>query len=142
MPFKGEKLLALAKGFRGRAKNVVSIARSRVEKSLVHAYRGRKEKKRTFRALWIQRINAGTREHGVGPIVWIGTCYLHVCLIIILISKSCYIMCTQLPYSQLVNGLEKANIQLNRKVLSELAMSEPFSFKAIVDQVKMMRGLA
>lgn len=59
------KLLHLARGFRGRAKNVYTIARARVHKALQHAYRGRKEKKRDYRSLWIQRINAGTREHGV-----------------------------------------------------------------------------
>lgn len=65
MPINRAKILELAKGFRGRAKNVISIARPRVEKALQHAYRGRKEKKRVFRGLWIQRINAGAREHGV-----------------------------------------------------------------------------
>ncbi|KAF5832438.1 mitochondrial ribosomal protein L20 [Dunaliella salina] len=103
------KLLHLAKGFRGRAKNVFSIARSRVHKALQHAYRGRREKKREMRALWIQRINAGAREHG-------------------------------LTYSQFLPGLSAQNIHLNRKVLSELAMTEPFSFKALADQVKMMKG--
>ncbi len=65
MPIGREKILEMAKGFRGRAKNCIKIARSRVEKALQHAYRGRKEKKREWRTLWIARMNAATREHHV-----------------------------------------------------------------------------
>lgn len=103
-----DKILRLAKGFRGRAKNCIRIARERVEKSLQYAYRDRKNKKREMRRLWITRINAGTRQYGV-------------------------------RYSDLIHGLQQENIQVNRKMLSELAMNEPYSFKALVDQVKFMR---
>lgn len=104
-----DKVFKLAKGFRGRAKNCISIARNKVEKALQYAYRDRRNKKRDMRALWIQRINAGAKQHGV-------------------------------PYSRLMHGLAQENIQINRKVLSELAMNEPYSFKALVDQVRFMRG--
>eukprot|EP00877_Chromochloris_zofingiensis_P014378 jgi/Chrzof1/9194/Cz03g39120.t1 len=110
MGLKPKLVFKLAKGFRGRAKNCGKIARQQVEKALVHAYRGRKEKKREQRSLWVTRVNAGSREHGV-------------------------------TYSSLMHGLEQQNIQLNRKMLSELAMHEPCSFKALVDQVKFMRGM-
>lgn len=106
-----DKILKLAKGFRGRSKNCIRIARPRVEKALQYSYRDRKNKKREFRSLWITRINAGAHEHG-------------------------------LKYSVLMNGLQQQNVQINRKILSELAMFEPHSFKALVDQVKFMRGLA
>ncbi|GAX84462.1 hypothetical protein CEUSTIGMA_g11882.t1 [Chlamydomonas eustigma] len=109
MPIGKEKIFEMAKGFRGRAKNCIKIARSRVEKALQHAYRGRKEKKRDWRSLWISRINAATREH-------------------------------QMSYSRFIQGLYSQNIQMNRKVLSQLAMTEPYSFKALVDQVRFMRG--
>jgi large subunit ribosomal protein L20 len=104
-----DKILRLAKGFRGRAKNCIRIARERVEKSLQYAYRDRKNKKRDMRRLWITRINAGTRQYG-------------------------------LRYSDLVHGLKEENIQVNRKMLSELAMNEPHSFKALVDQVTYMKS--
>lgn len=104
-----DKILKLAKGFRGRNKNCIRIAANRVQKALQYAYRDRRQKKRDWRSLWITKINAGTREYGVN-------------------------------YSQFVHGLAQQNIQLNRKVLSELAMNEPYSFKALVDQVKFMRG--
>lgn len=97
-----EKILKLAKGFRGRAKNCIRIAKERVEKALQYAYRDRRNKKRDMRGLWIQRINAGARLHGVN-------------------------------YGQFMHGLNQENIQLNRKVLSELAMHEPYSFKTLVD---------
>lgn len=105
------KILKLAKGFRGRAKNCIRIARERVEKSLQYAFRDRKAKKRDMRALWITRINAGTRQYGV-------------------------------KYSDFINGLQQENIVVNRKILSELAANEPYSFKALVDQVRYMRGLS
>jgi len=98
-------LLKTAKGYRGRSKNCIRIAREKVEKGLRYAYRDRRAKKRTFRALWIQRINAGVREHGM-------------------------------VYSQFMNGLLKAGLELDRKVLSDLATHEPAAFKAIVEQSK------
>ncbi|KAG9443068.1 hypothetical protein H6P81_018922 [Aristolochia fimbriata] len=97
-----KKIFKLAKGFRGRAKNCIRIARERVEKALQYSYRDRRNKKRDMRSLWIERINAGTRVHGVN-------------------------------YGNFMHGLMKENIQLNRKVLSELSMHEPYSFKALVD---------
>mmetsp|Transcript_37327 Transcript_37327/g.92291 ORF Transcript_37327/g.92291 Transcript_37327/m.92291 type:complete len:110 (-) Transcript_37327:47-376(-) len=105
-----DKILAMAKGFRGRAKNCITVARNRVEKALQYATRDRQQKKRDFRELWIQRINAGAREHG-------------------------------LKYSEFIHGLKEENINMNRKMLSELAMNEPYSFKALVDQVKRMKGI-
>ncbi|ASE61087.1 50S ribosomal protein L20 [Chryseobacterium indologenes] len=100
-----KKVLKQAKGFFGRRKNVWTVAKNAVEKAMQYAYRGRKEKKRNFRALWITRINAGTREHGMS-------------------------------YSQFMGALKKNNIELNRKVLADLAMNHPEAFKAVVDQVK------
>lgn len=100
-----KKVLKRAKGFRGRAKNCHRVAIEKVEKALRYAYRDRRAKKRDFRKLWIQRINAGVREHG-------------------------------LVYSQFINGLKLANIELDRKTLAELAVSEPASFKTIVEQAK------
>jgi large subunit ribosomal protein L20 len=100
-----KKILKMAKGYRGRAKSCITVAREKVEKGLRYAYRDRRNKKRTFRSLWIQRINAGVREHG-------------------------------LVYSQFMNGIIKAGIQLDRKVLSDLATREPEAFKAIVEQSK------
>uniref|UniRef100_A0A061S929 50S ribosomal protein L20 n=1 Tax=Tetraselmis sp. GSL018 TaxID=582737 RepID=A0A061S929_9CHLO len=110
MFLKKAKILKLAKGFRGRAKNCIRIAFPRVQKALQYATRDRKLKKRDMRSLWITRINAGAREHG-------------------------------LRYGEFMHGLQEDNIRINRKVLSELAMQEPFSFKALVDQVKYMRGM-
>jgi large subunit ribosomal protein L20 len=106
-----KKVLKLAKGYRGRAKNNFRIAIEKVEKGLRYAYRDRRTKKRNFRALWIQRINAGTREHGM-------------------------------TYSQFVNGLNKAGIELDRKVLSDLAIREPEAFKALVQQAQTALGAA
>ena len=100
-----KKVLKQAKGFFGRRKNVWTVAKNTVEKAMQYAYRGRKEKKRNFRALWIARINAGTRAHGIS-------------------------------YSQFMGALKKNNIELNRKVLADLAMNHPEAFKAVVDQVK------
>jgi len=100
-----KKILKLAKGYRGRSKNCYRIALERVEKALQYAYRDRRTKKRDFRALWIQRINAATREHG-------------------------------LTYSRFVDGLTKAGIEIDRKVLADLAVREPAAFKTIVGQAQ------
>lgn len=100
-----KKVLKLAKGYQGRNKSNFRIAIEKVEKGLQYAYRDRRAKKRNFRALWIQRINAGAREHGV-------------------------------TYSQMMNGLSKAGVELDRKVLADLAMNEPETFKALVDQAQ------
>jgi large subunit ribosomal protein L20 len=97
--------MRLAKGYYGRRKNVWTVAKNAVEKGLLYAYRDRKVKKREFRALWIQRINAGAREHG-------------------------------LSYSQLMGGLKKAGIELNRKVLADLALNHPAAFAGIVEKAK------
>lgn len=100
-----KKILKLAKGYRGRSKSCYRIALQRVEKALQYAYRDRRNRKRDFRGLWIQRINAGAREHG-------------------------------LTYSKFVNGLTKAGIEIDRKVLADLAIHEPAAFKTIVDQAQ------
>lgn len=99
-----KKIIKQASGYWGRRKNVWTVAKNAVEKALVYAYIGRKQKKRHFRALWIQRINAGARQHGMS-------------------------------YSALMGKLSKADIQLNRKVLADLAMNHPETFKVIVDKV-------
>ena len=93
-----------AKGYFGRRKNVWTVAKNAIEKGWQYAYRDRKAKKREFRALWIQRINAGTRAHG-------------------------------LSYSKFMGLLKQNNIEINRKVLADLAMNNPDAFKAIVDTV-------
>src|SRR6267154_658621 len=98
-----KKVLKLAEGYRGRNSTNYRIALEKVEKGLRYAYRDRRNKKRTFRALWIQRINAGVRAHG-------------------------------LTYSQFVNGMKRAGIELDRKVLSDIATREPEAFKALIDQ--------
>ncbi|MFV0531712.1 MAG: 50S ribosomal protein L20 [Flavobacteriales bacterium] len=100
-----KKILKLAKGYFGRRKNVWTVAKNAVEKGLLYAYRDRKQKKRNFRALWIQRINAGTRLNGMS-------------------------------YSKFMGGVKKNGIELNRKVLADLAMNHPEAFKTIVDKVK------
>jgi large subunit ribosomal protein L20 len=100
-----KKVLKAAKGYRGRAKSCIRVARERTEKGMQYAYRDRRNKKRDFRALWIQRINAGVREHG-------------------------------LVYSQFIGGLIKAGIEIDRRVLSELAISEPAAFKVLCEQAK------
>ena len=100
-----KKVLKLAKGYYGAAKNVWTVAKNAVEKGLKYAYIGRKQRKRHFRALWIQRINAGDRLHGMS-------------------------------YSELIGRLAKANIDLNRKVLADLAMNHPEAFAAVVKKVK------
>jgi large subunit ribosomal protein L20 len=98
-----KKIFKQAKGFYGRRKNNITSANAAVDRSLQHNYIGRKLKKRNFRALWIQRINAACREHGV-------------------------------TYSRFISGLQKAGIDIDRKVLSDLAIHEPAAFKALVDQ--------
>jgi large subunit ribosomal protein L20 len=100
-----KKVLKQAKGFFGRRKNVWTIAKNAVEKAMVYAYRGRKEKKRSFRSLWIQRINAAARQYGMS-------------------------------YSTFIGATKKNNIELNRKVLADLAMNHPEAFKAVIDQLK------
>jgi len=100
-----KKVIKQAKGARGRQKNTFRAAHQRVEKNLQYAYRDRRTRKRNFRALWIQRINAGAREHG-------------------------------LTYSQFMNGVHKAGIEIDRKIMSDLAVREPAAFKAIVDQAR------
>lgn len=97
-----KKVLKRAKGFRGRSSTCYRIAHERSEKAMQYAYRDRRAKKRTFRALWIQRINAGARECG-------------------------------LTYSQMINGLIKANVQVDRKVLAELAVNNNDAFKALAE---------
>ena len=100
-----KKIIKLAKGYFGRRKNVWTIAKNAVEKGLQYAYRDRRTKKRNFRALWIMRINAAARLHGM-------------------------------TYSQLINKLKSNNIEINRKVLADLAVNNPDGFKAIVEKVK------
>ena len=100
-----KKILKMAKGYRGRAKDCFRVAIEKVEKGLRYSYRDRLNKKRTLRSLWIQRINAGVREHGM-------------------------------VYSQFMNGLIQAGIEMDRKVLSDIATHEPAAFKALVEQSK------
>ena len=99
------KILKLAKGYRGRASTCFRVAIEKVEKALRYAYRDRRAKKRNFRALWIQRINAGARAHG-------------------------------LPYSRFMDGLKKAGIALDRKVLSDIAIREPDAFRVLVEKAQ------
>jgi large subunit ribosomal protein L20 len=102
---KHKKVLDAAKGFYGRRKNTIRTAKQAVEKSMQYAYRDRKVRKRNFRALWIQRINAAVREHG-------------------------------LTYGRFIDGLNKAGIEIDRKVLSDLAIHEPQAFVALVGKSK------
>ena len=102
---KRKKILKLTRGYFGARKNVWTVAKNTWEKGLTYAYRDRKNKKRTFRALWIQRINAAARLEG-------------------------------LSYSQLMGALHKAGIEINRKVLADLAMNNPAAFKAVIDSVR------
>lgn len=94
-----------AKGYYGRRKNVWTVAKNAVEKAMLYSYRDRRTKKRNFRSLWIARINAGARQHGMS-------------------------------YSQFMGRVKANNIELNRKVLADLAMNHPEAFKAVVDKVK------
>ncbi len=100
-----KKVLDMARGYRGRGSTSFRVAIERVEKGLQYAYRDRRTKKRQFRRLWIQRINAGARQYGM-------------------------------TYSRFMSGLAKADIDLDRKVLSELAISEPEAFKALVEEAE------
>ena len=102
---KRKRILKLTRGYFGARKNVWTVAKNTWEKGLTYAYRDRKNKKRTFRALWIQRINAAARQENMS-------------------------------YSQLMGALHKAGVEINRKVLADLAMNNPQAFKAIVDKVK------
>ena len=102
---KRKKMMKLAKGYFGRRKNVWTVSKNAVEKGLGYAYRDRRQKKRNFRALWIQRINAGARENGMS-------------------------------YSVLMGKINAKGVELNRKVLADLAMNHPEAFKAVVDSVK------
>jgi large subunit ribosomal protein L20 len=102
---KHKKVLKAAKGFYGRRKNTIRIAKQAVERSKQYAYRDRKNRKRSFRALWVQRINAAVREHG-------------------------------LTYGRFIDGLNKAGIEIDRKVLSDMAINEPQAFAALVAKAK------
>ena len=102
---KRKRILKLTRGYLGARKNVWTVAKNTWEKGLTYAYRDRKNKKRTFRALWIQRINAAARQEGIS-------------------------------YSVLMGKLTKAGIEINRKVLADLALNNPGAFKAIVEKVK------
>lgn len=102
---KHKKVLKKAKGYYGRRKNTIRIAKQAVEKAMQYAYRDRKRKKRTYRALWIQRINAAVREHG-------------------------------LTYGRFIDGLGKAGIEIDRKVLADIAVHDKAAFAGIVEQVK------
>ena len=100
-----KKILKAAKGYFGRRKNVYTVAKNAVEKAMTYAYRDRKNNKRNFRSLWVMRINAAARLHGMS-------------------------------YSQFMGKVKANNIELNRKVLADLAMNNPEAFKAIVEKVK------
>ena len=100
-----KKIIKAAKGYFGRRKNVYTVAKNAVEKGMQYAYRDRKNKKRIFRKLWIQRINAGARLHGMS-------------------------------YSEFMGKINKKGVEINRKVLADLAMNHPEAFKAVVDKVK------
>lgn len=102
---KHKKTLKAAKGFYGRRKNTIRAAKAAVDRSMQYATRDRKVRKRTFRSLWIQRINAAVREFG-------------------------------LTYSRFIDGLAKAGVEVDRKVLSDIAITQPESFKALVEKAK------
>lgn len=100
-----KKIMKMARGYYGARKNVWTVSKNAVEKGLQYAYAGRKQRKRQFRRLWIQRINAGARQHGMSYSVFMGKC-------------------------------KDAGVELNRKVLADLAMNHPDAFKAVVEKVK------
>ena len=103
-----KKILKRAKGYYGRRKNVFRVAVQAVERGMQYAYRDRKKRKSDFRGLWIQRINAGVRMHGM-------------------------------TYSQFINGLKKATIEIDRKILAELVVNQPEVFKALVEKAQSAR---
>ncbi len=102
---KHKKVLKAAKGYYGRRKNTIRVAKQAVEKAAQYAYRDRKTKKRNFRSLWIQRINAATREHG-------------------------------LTYGRFIDGLNKSGVEIDRKVLADIAVHQPDAFKVLVDKAR------
>ena len=104
-----KKVLEAAKGFRGRHSKAYKVASHRLQKGMAYAYRDRRLKKRDFRALWIQRINAGVRSFG-------------------------------LTYSRFINGLKKAGIELDRKILADMALREPETFASLVKQAQAALG--
>ncbi|HEV2677595.1 MAG TPA: 50S ribosomal protein L20 [Aliidongia sp.] len=104
-----KKILDLAKGYRGRGSKVFRVAIEKVEKGLQYAYRDRRNKKRSFRGLWIQRINAGARQHG-------------------------------LTYSQFMNGMKLAGVELDRKIISDLAITQPAAFQSLVETAQKALG--
>src|ERR671925_1680938 len=106
---KHKKVLKAAKGYYGRRKNTIRVAKQAVEKAQQYAYRDRKRRKRTFRALWIQRLNAAVRPFGIS-------------------------------YSRFIDGLGKAGVLVDRKILSDLAITEPAAFAAIVERAKAAVG--
>ena len=103
-----QKVIKAAKGYYGARKNLFTVATQAVEKASQYAYRDRRNKKRNFRGLWIQRINAGVRMHG-------------------------------LTYSQFISGLKKSSIEIDRKILADLAVNQPNAFKALVDKAQSAR---
>ena len=106
---KHKKVLKAAKGYYGRRKNTIRVAKQAVEKAMQYSYRDRKVKKRNFRALWIQRINAAVREHGM-------------------------------TYARFIDGLTKSGIEIDRKVLADLAVKDAAGFKSIVDKAAAHAG--
>ncbi len=106
---KHKKVLKAAKGYYGRRKNTIRVAKQAVEKAMQYQFRDRKRKKRTFRALWIQRINAAVREHGM-------------------------------TYGVFIHGLTKLGIEVDRKMLSDIAVKDAPAFKALVDQARDAAG--
>ena len=105
---KHKKVLKAVKGQWGRRKNTIRVARQAMEKSMQYAYRDRRNKKRDFRGLWIQRINAGARLYGI-------------------------------TYSKLINGLKKSQIDIDRKILANIAVNYPDTFKALVEKAQSTR---
>jgi len=108
---KHKKVIKAAKGYYGRRKNTIRVAKQAVEKAMQYSYRDRKVKKRNFRALWIQRINAAVREHGM-------------------------------TYARFIDGLTKGGIEIDRKVLADLAVKDAAGFKAIVERAQAHAGKA
>ena len=102
---KHKKVLKAAKGYWGRRKNTIRVAKQAVEKAMQYAYRDRRKRKSDFRGLWIQRINAGVRMHGM-------------------------------TYSQFIAGLKKSSVEIDRKILAELAVNQPDAFKALVEKAQ------